>query len=1008
MRTFIISASLLLQTTAFTQNVDSSQIEIQVNALIDSSKFYFAKENQQKAFEFQRQAQQLIMEKLGSQSPSLIYCLQHLGNLYFATHDYENAERAFRDALEICKILRGEDHSQYMNILGSLAYIYTTIGKLEEAEVLHIRKKNYHEKNGDTLNMGYSSTLNNLAITKYFAGRYEEAEELYLRTLAIREKVLGKNNADYCGVLINLGSLYSDMGMNERAEPLWLEAKKIFEDSLKNLNHPNYFSCLMNLSAFYFLISNYEKAEKGWNAQLKRFEGSGDTMNPDYALTLANIAEVFRINNQLELAETTLKKSLRINEKLFGVGSEACASMLTKLATLYLEANKLDLAEELLLKAEHIMQSNVEGRHTSRLANLSFMAELYRLKGEQDKVEKILNEYREICVKNLGTDNDYYSDILLSLGIHYAHIKQGEKAGHFFEESSQLDRQILLKYLHQLSETELQKFLKTFSIKQSKLLSGGLDASDATTNQVIFDNCLFYKGFLQFAISQSKKLALSNPKTAGKYLDLKAIERLLIGNYSLPLNERNVEEISMLEEKKTELEKDLARQIIGYEEAIRQVKWQDVQKALKADEAVVEFVQFDYVGRKANDSILYVALVLKPGMKSPIPVVLFEEHALDFVKYASDGRKADYVNRLYTIGDRGASSLGVPMKTLYELIWKPLEKEITNVRKIYFSPSGLLHRINFGAIPVSDVETLADRYQLFQLTSSRHLVLNDQRTFDNRDAVLFGGIRYDLDSTMVNNGPMIVSRSASESGFNALDATMRGGNWNYLPGTEREVNSIEKLMRQADLEVSCIKGIEASEEYFKKKAAFGQRSPRILHVATHGYFFPDAKKEISSPQSAISNNESVFKMSDHPMLRSGLILAGGNNGWMGERTLAGGEDGVLTAYEISQMDLSNTELVVLSACETGLGDIQGNEGVYGLQRAFKIAGAKYLIMSLWQVPDKQTNMLMTTFYKKWLEAEGPDKGGNKMSIPDAFHAAQKELRDLGLDPYQWAGFVLVE
>ena len=108
------------------------------------------------------------------------------------------------------------------------------------------------------------------------------------------------------------------------------------------------------------------------------------------------------------------------------------------------------------------------------------------------------------------------------------------------------------------------------------------------------------------------------------------------------------------------------------------------------------------------------------------------------------------------------------------------------------------------------------------------------------------------------------------------------------------------------------------------------------------------------------------------------------------------------------MNLSNTELVVLSACETGLGDIQGNEGVYGLQRAFKIAGAKYLIMSLWQVPDKQTSLLMTTFYKKWLEAEGPDKGGNKMSIPDAFHAAQKELRDLGLDPYQWAGFVLVE
>ncbi|MBP6810017.1 MAG: CHAT domain-containing protein, partial [Saprospiraceae bacterium] len=154
-----------------------------------------------------------------------------------------------------------------------------------------------------------------------------------------------------------------------------------------------------------------------------------------------------------------------------------------------------------------------------------------------------------------------------------------------------------------------------------------------------------------------------------------------------------------------------------------------------------------------------------------------------------------------------------------------------------------------------------------------------------------------------------------------------------------------------------------------------------------------------------------FPDSDHPMIRSGLLLAGANHAWKTGKPLKPGmEDGILTAYEISQMNLSNTELVVLSACETGLGDIQGNEGVYGLQRAFKIAGAKYLIMSLWQVPDKQTSLLMTTFYKKWLPSDAEAKAvkEQKMTIPEAFRAAQKELRDAGLDPYQWAGFVLVE
>ncbi|MCC6279519.1 MAG: CHAT domain-containing protein [Saprospiraceae bacterium] len=137
------------------------------------------------------------------------------------------------------------------------------------------------------------------------------------------------------------------------------------------------------------------------------------------------------------------------------------------------------------------------------------------------------------------------------------------------------------------------------------------------------------------------------------------------------------------------------------------------------------------------------------------------------------------------------------------------------------------------------------------------------------------------------------------------------------------------------------------------------------------------------------------------MVRSGLLMAGANQAWQTGKKVDGLEDGILTAYEISQMDLSGTELVVLSACETGLGDLEGNEGVYGLRRAFKIAGAKYLIMSLWKVNDQSTRELMTEFYRQWLE--------NGQTIPDAFTAAQKTLRKKYPDaPYHWAGFVLVE
>ncbi len=215
---------------------------------------------------------------------------------------------------------------------------------------------------------------------------------------------------------------------------------------------------------------------------------------------------------------------------------------------------------------------------------------------------------------------------------------------------------------------------------------------------------------------------------------------------------------------------------------------------------------------------------------------------------------------------------------------------------------------------------------------------------------------------------------------------------------------MEKILQANGRSEALVRtGYTATEESFKQIGQAGP-SPHILHVATHGFFFPDPAPSSAVRPSTLGEDwgeGGVFRISEHPMIRSGLILAGANQVWKGGKPLANTEDGILTAYEISQMNLSNTELVVLSACETGLGDIQGNEGVYGLQRAFKIAGAKYLVMSLWQVPDRPTQEMMALFYENWLE--------QKSSIPDAFRVAQDEMRARYPDePYKWAGFVLVE
>jgi CHAT domain-containing protein len=343
-------------------------------------------------------------------------------------------------------------------------------------------------------------------------------------------------------------------------------------------------------------------------------------------------------------------------------------------------------------------------------------------------------------------------------------------------------------------------------------------------------------------------------------------------------------------------------------------------------------------------------------------------------------------------------------KNLTELIWKPILPYLKEGCTIYYAPSGKLHRINLEAISIDKNQAMLDVYNMVSLQSTRQLI---QQGTSNRiltNALLMGGISYSKNENFVSADTSNKNQSSENSshtdqnrGFNyaAMDTIYNSKvSWKELTFTGKEVDNIATTLQKKNINYILKKEQEATEDNFKKicKAT----SPSIIHLSTHGYFFPDQNEK----RSDLNIDEPIYKMSDHSLIRSGLILAGGNDAWQGYVDNTAEEDGILTSLEISNMDLSNTELVVLSACDTGLGDIKGSEGVFGLQRAFKSAGAKYLIMSLWQIPDKQTSKLMTLFYQKWLD--------DNMSIPDAFHAAQKQMKDDGFDPYQWAGFVLIQ
>jgi len=333
-------------------------------------------------------------------------------------------------------------------------------------------------------------------------------------------------------------------------------------------------------------------------------------------------------------------------------------------------------------------------------------------------------------------------------------------------------------------------------------------------------------------------------------------------------------------------------------------------------------------------------------------------------------------------------------KELYNLIWQPLEQYLKGIKRISYSPAGKIYSIALQALTIDSTHLLMDKYHLQQYSSTRQVALRNTGKPSSKPGsiVLFGNASFTLDSIQLVKEKASGNEKISTSIYTPEKRGSSNNVWADLPGTGEEVNKIKQLFNQNNITASSFVQTAATEENLK---ALSNHSPQVLHIATHGFFLPapgNKKKGIGA------DNSNTYTLADDPLIRSGLMFAGCNYAWSGKKPIDGVEDGIATAYEISQLNLNNTELVVLSACETALGDVKGSEGVFGLQRAFKMAGVKKMIVSLWQVPDKETAELMTAFYGYWL---------NGKSIDDAFYQAQEEMRKK-YSPFYWAAFVLVE
>jgi CHAT domain-containing protein len=429
----------------------------------------------------------------------------------------------------------------------------------------------------------------------------------------------------------------------------------------------------------------------------------------------------------------------------------------------------------------------------------------------------------------------------------------------------------------------------------------------------------------------------------------------------------------------------LRSQVFQTEQEKLQLNYETVKSRLAKDEAFLMFHSFDYYnGKSWTDSILYAAYVVRPDQKEPVFVKLFEQAQLDSLILVDD--LTSMMGNLYQPSD----------SALYNLVWKPISGYLGDAKKVYIAPSGQLHKLAFAAIGDGTDHVLSDKYEIHQVLSAQDFVYpSSPVVFDKDDKstttsiALFGGINYDQSKTTLSEKDSVLYTPLSLLSKD-LD---RGSSFEYLPATQKEIESIQSQFKQNNKTTLSYSGSEATEASLRSLEG-------ILHIATHGYFAPDPEEDHNKIQLQMMGQENRFTASDNPLLRSGLMMAGSNASWKGTVTLPSEDDGILTAQEVSNLNLLNTQLVVLSACETGLGDIKGREGVFGLQRAFRLAGAKYLLLSLWSIPDEETSEYMQLFYSEVLKQN---------DISKAYKSTQSSMRQkYPNSPMKWAGMVLVE
>jgi CHAT domain-containing protein/tetratricopeptide (TPR) repeat protein len=927
------------------------------------------KKNEAAAKHYER-ALEIFEKALGPDNGYVGRTAYLLGRLRGSMGQHQVAIGLLERSLRITTKVVGADHDATLDTLGLLAWYQRVAGDyagaLAHYKILLERQTRLKPRSEEV-----AINAINLALVLKKMGKLEEATTKYRAALALLESLHGARHATIATTLDNLANVLRDRGqfreareLLDRAVPMW-----------QKLRGPEHLDTGLSMNALAVLLKDMGDLATALPLARKVveiFTKSRGRRSEETAVALDNLASILVDLGRYKEAEPLYREAMSIHEARFGREHPRVATGANNIGSLLRSLGKPKESLPFYRRALAINTRRRGAATPAVAANHGQLGIAHLEIGELDEARRHLDRARAINDKVLGDAHPSQAFILSHLA--WVEIAAGKprRARALADRSLDIAERHLEPLLFATSQRERLELVGQHQSELHMYLSLTGAPGDAAR---AYDRVLRWKAIvLTSMVAQRQALLAQSDKRLGRILARLAKVRTELANLAMAVPEpgerkKVAARLGALGRKKDRLERQLSRRSAAFSAGQRQVSagFREVCRALPRGAALVDYVRYLRTEKGARRWQVAAFVTTGGSCRRPARIELGPAAAID---KAVRGLRALIENRE---SSEDIIALGNKVR---RLVWDKLKPALGGRDRIWVSTDGSLNGVPFGGLPRGR-RFLIEDYTFSYLASGKDLLRPARgKTTRGGRSLLVGGVRY---------GGGNKSRPRSRGSGCGIQSRPR---YTYLPGTKTEAAAIAGLIEG---EVTSLTGAKAGEAAIKKLLP----KSRIVHLATHGFF----ARPCSSPGGRVDAGD---ELASNPLVRSGIVLAGAND--TRGSLVVDGDDGVLTAEEVAELDLREVDLAVLSACETGLGDIRDGEGVLGLRWAFEIAGARALVMSLWQVPDAETRQLMEAFYRRL-------RASPELGPAEALRAAQIEMlaaRRRGGDPnpWSWSAFIV--